>query len=180
MSPAAQPVISFRASVSPPLVTCPQHPSPDTLDRAWVQVPPVPSHVSNHMPGPQVPARSLPPCPLARSAAGACESASLSGYLCRAERRKNSCSWATAHARLDQSLPVFLVPPARKASFAFSNPCQTPAHLFRFLFTCQPLAHKASGALLHITVRFSLPPLHSYSALSIPFRGQILLHLSFI
>lgn len=122
MSPAAQSVISFRASVSPPLVTCPQHPSPETLDRTTCQI---------TCPGPQVPARSLPPCPLARSAAGACESADLSGYQCRAERRKNSCSWATAPARLDQSLPMFLVSPARKASFAFSNPCQTPAHLFQ-------------------------------------------------
>lgn len=71
MSPAAQPVISFRASVSPPLVTCPQHPSPDTLDRAWVQVPPVPSHVSNHMPGPAGPS-SLSPTMPTRQKCGRC------------------------------------------------------------------------------------------------------------
>lgn len=43
-------LFSFWASVSPAL-TCPQHHCLLRMDRARIQVPPVPSHVSNHMSG---------------------------------------------------------------------------------------------------------------------------------
>lgn len=137
MSPAAQSVFSFCASASPPLVTCPQHASPESLDSGS---PPVLSHGSHHMPGPAGPrslARSIPLFPLTRSAAGACESGEVQGGFsaglsgdpdqCQAERLTGHAQ----HSPMSFFVLAPLFPLPRTPALPFPNPCQNPVHLFQ-------------------------------------------------
>lgn len=75
-------------------------------------------------------------------------------------------SWGTPRTHLCYSLPLLL-------SFLLPRMPAVPVKIlyvfFRALLPCQPLAHKASRALLHLTGSFPSPPLHSHRAVSIPF-----------